>query len=368
MIIQPIIQVFLVATLHQSLVTSVINGNGRPGRFFGVALNGVKFAPAPATPFIFENTQTGEYNWDWVFEPTNVQGQGMGLVGLDCSSAHVGPQGYHYHGNMFEYVEGVQSGISTTDSPPSEPLHIGWASDGFPVLYRFGPDENGTIKELLPGWQLKQGNRTGDGISAPCGPYNGRYTADYEHVASSGDLDECNGVQRQITLSTSEGEEIFDYFYVITADFPQVPRCMVGMTSADFESGADQLTGPDADGDGFIEAYDCDDNDASINPNAAEIEGNDVDENCDGKLTTSIYETPEELGLQISPNPSSDYIMITNDQSRLMKVEVMTITGQLLKQYEDNRAVRVSNLPKGIYMARITLNDNRQSFAKIIIQ
>ena len=62
-------------------------------------------APAPATPFIFENTQTGEFNWDWVFEPTNTQGDDRSLVALDCASAHTGPQGYHYHGNMFEYVE-----------------------------------------------------------------------------------------------------------------------------------------------------------------------------------------------------------------------------------------------------------------------
>ncbi|MGC6422933.1 MAG: hypothetical protein ACON43_09000, partial [Flavobacteriaceae bacterium] len=51
--------------------TSILNANNRPRYFFGVALNGVIFAPAPATPFIFENTSTGEYNWDWVFEASN---------------------------------------------------------------------------------------------------------------------------------------------------------------------------------------------------------------------------------------------------------------------------------------------------------
>jgi hypothetical protein len=38
----------------------------------------------------------------------------------------------------------------------------------------------------------------------------------------------------------------------------------------------------DADGDGYDETVDCDDLDASINPDAAEICGNGIDEDCDG--------------------------------------------------------------------------------------
>ncbi|HSL56510.1 MAG TPA: MopE-related protein [Acidimicrobiales bacterium] len=43
----------------------------------------------------------------------------------------------------------------------------------------------------------------------------------------------------------------------------------------------------DLDGDGFtVEAGDCDDTDPTVNPDAAEVVGNDVDENCDGSLET----------------------------------------------------------------------------------
>ena len=216
-------------------VTSVLSDTGHPKRFFGVALNGVILAPAPATPFIFKNTATGEYNWDWVFEPTNNKGDGMSYVALDCSSAHIGPQGYHYHGNMFEYAETLQEGLSM-GTIPTTPIQMGWASDGFPILYLYGPDTEGNLKELQPSYQLKSGDRPGDGVSAPCDVYSGKYTNDYEFVMGTGDLDECNGVERNITLTTAQGEETFAYFYVITASFPQVGRCLVGVPDQSFSN------------------------------------------------------------------------------------------------------------------------------------
>ncbi len=218
--------------------TSITNiTTNRPDMFFGVALNGVKMAPAPATPFIFENANTGEFNWDWIFEPTNNQGSGPDVVGLDCSSAHTGNQGYHYHGNMFEYAENIQAGLSTTTTAPSGPIQIGWASDGFPVLYRFAPDGVGGLALLQPSYRLKPGDRPGDGINSPCGPYNGKYTNDYEFVLGSGDLDECNGIARDVTLNTVCGPQTFNYFYVVTDSFPQISRCLSGTPNISFDNG-----------------------------------------------------------------------------------------------------------------------------------
>ena len=40
-------------------------------------------------------------------------------------------------------------------------------ADGFPILYKFGPNEVGVIKILKPSYKLKAGERPGDGISVP---------------------------------------------------------------------------------------------------------------------------------------------------------------------------------------------------------
>ena len=215
-------------------ITSILNANHRPRYFFGVATNGIVFAPAPATPFIFENSITGEYNWDWVFEASMNKGPGGDQVKLDCANAHSGDQGYHYHGNMFAFAETLLEGISSNNAIPTEAIQVGWAADGFPMVYQYGPNANGDLVKLTPSYRLKNGNRPGDGVIAPCGPYNGKYYNDYEYIPNLGDLDECNGIERMITINTPSGQERFSYFYVVTENFPQISRCFSGTPDASF--------------------------------------------------------------------------------------------------------------------------------------
>ncbi len=347
-------------------ITNVVQDNGRPARYFGVAKNGVIFAPAPATPFIFENQNTGEFNWDWVLEPTNNQGSGPDFVGLDCASAHTGPQGYHYHGNMFSYVENEILGISTTDVPPITPLHIGWASDGFPILYRFGPDADGNIKELLPSFQLRQGLRPGDNITEPCGAYTGKYTRDYEFICGKGDLDECNGIQSSITLSTANGLQTFPYFYVITSTFPQIPRCLKGNISDDFENGNDPLVGVDNDNDGFLEDFDCNDNNPDINPLAEEIEGNDIDENCDGIITSILDLVAEKI--IVSPNPSNGDFRIQLPNDELISVTIFSVDGKIITSETGAKEIRFEGFSPGLYLLQISSKEGASIYKKQIIQ
>ncbi|WP_436515367.1 YHYH protein [Ekhidna sp. To15] len=223
--------------------TGILDENNRPAYDYGIALNGVPIDPAPAEPFIFTvdnpgGSNDGEYNWDWVFEPNN----NRTAVGLDCNTAHLQPTDnntkglIHYHGDMVVYANSLLAGLGDGTTEPTDAVQVGWASDGFPIVYKYGPNSGGTDVVLLESsYQLKDGERPGDGMTEPCGEYNGKYTNDYEFVSESGDLDECNGISRSITLTTpAGGSETFSYFYVITDEFPVIGRCLSGTPDEDF--------------------------------------------------------------------------------------------------------------------------------------
>lgn len=348
-------------------ITSIINPNtGRPLTTFGVALNGVMIAPASGLPFVFLNTNTNTYNWDWVFEATNNQGTGMDKIGLDCASAHSSnAHGYHYHGEMFSHLDNEVPGI-TSATTATEITQIGWAADGFPILYKFGPDATGTIKSLQPSYKLKDGERPGDGISAPCGLHTGKYTNDYEYQLGLGDLDECNGIASSIDLETANGIETFDYFYVVTSTFPQIPRCFVGTWNQSFAD--NQITGTDADGDGFIEAFDCDDTNAAINPLATEIPNNTIDENCNDvdTLNTNAYNV---IKFQVLPNPSSSWIRLVSNFELDYNVQFYDLHGELIYTLDNSpEFISIAHLSAGIYLLKIINNTNNFSLTHKIIK
>lgn len=350
-------------------VTSLTRANGRPVNFFGIALNGVYMMPAPATPFIFEDVNTGQYNWDWVFEPTTNIGDGRDFVALDCASAHVNPNsGYHYHGNMYEYVEELEQGISTLSSPPAKVLQVGWAADGFPVLYRFGPDKEGNIKEMFPSFQLKSGLRPGDGISAPCGSYSGKYTNDFGYVAGKGDLDECNGIEASVTLTTAQGEETFDYYYVVTQDFPQISRCMKGNFNDSFISSANALNDVDSDGDGFVSSYDCDDTNASINPFATDNPSTNFDESCGATLSIQDLDL-KDLGYYINSNPNDGSFSIISTNLEKYQIQLFSITGQLVLEKTGMGVLEINTITNaGIYLLSISREEKLLGTIKILVK
>ena len=206
-----------------------LQGPDGPMYSFGIFLNGVELDPVAAEPWPHPQGPPPwpdvNVNWDWNLEASMVQ------IGLDCNSSHVQPTGkYHYHGVPTLYLQSLLQPIDLAMDL------LGYAADGFPIYSGYGPSNptelHTELIELKSSYRLKSGQRPGDGIASPCGSHTGVYTADWEYVEGLGDLDECNG-RDGVTPEYPDGT----YYYVITNDYPGIPRYFRGTPSDDFRLG-----------------------------------------------------------------------------------------------------------------------------------
>jgi hypothetical protein len=180
---------------------------------FGVAVNGVAMDPGAAEWW------QGDPSTGWQYEPLS----GVIDLGTDDSNAHVQPNGaYHYHGQPTDLLKRL------TGSKEAMVL-VGWAADGFPIYNNIGhkdpKDAASPWVELKSSYQVKKGTRA----TSPFGAYDGSFVADYEWVDGAGDLDESNG-RTAATPEHPEGE----YHYVITSQFPYIPRQFKGTPDPSF--------------------------------------------------------------------------------------------------------------------------------------
>ena len=172
---------------------------------FGVAVNGVAFDPGTAE--CFGQARGSRPMRDCAWREEAIVGT-KGKLGLDRQNAHVQPSGaYHYHGMPSAILQHHQK---TT--------MVGYAADGFPIYAAPWTDQK-------PSYELKEGMRP-IGEGSPGGKYDGTYTQDFEYVAGSGTLDECNG---QVDVVTKQ------YRYYVTESFPFVPRCWRGVPDPSFD-------------------------------------------------------------------------------------------------------------------------------------
>src|SRR6185295_14523648 len=198
------------------------------GLLAGVALNGVVFDPGTAE--MWKNDPASGWRQEAI-SPMTIAGDKMGL---DASNAHVQPTGaYHYHAAPEGLIEeqcktkGVKDGEAM--------ILLGWSADGFPIYdhhcYAKADDARSPLKELHSSYKLKKVQRPGENASpaGPGGAYDGTYTQDFEYVAGSGDLDECNG-RFGVTPEFPGGT----YYYVITGEFPFVSRTFRGTPDRSF--------------------------------------------------------------------------------------------------------------------------------------
>jgi hypothetical protein len=100
---------------------------------------------------------------------------------------------------------------------------------------------------------------------------------------------------------------------------------------------------------------DCNDTEASINPAAVEVVGNNVDENCDGQIDISVFELNSNIALY--PNPTQSELNIQVNSSIIgSDLFIFDAVGNLVysqKILSTQSAISVSNLANGNYNARV---------------
>lgn len=192
-----------------------------------VFLNGVKLDLLAAGCFGVGDGNIGcnDINQPWRYDPMSP----LTMFGTDANNAHTQPDGtYHYHGNPKALFD--QNAL--TESPV-----IGFAADGFPIFGKFIED-NGQVRAVSSSFALRSGSRPG-GADNPGGNYDGTFVDDYEYIAGSGDLDECNGMMRNGS-----------YGYFVTDAYPWVLACFKGTPDSSFEKGGAATGGGSGGGTG----------------------------------------------------------------------------------------------------------------------
>lgn len=295
---------------------------GCPAFEFGLATNGLEFDPI-ANEF-FENTNNGQLNYNWNY---NALSPNVNL-GIDINDAHVQPTGkYHYHGDPTNFIATL--GISANAHSPN----MGWAADGFPMYYKYvyadAMDPNSGIIEATSCYQLKSGTRPGNGTSAPNGSYDGTFVEDYEYNGSIGGcvLDQCNG-RFGVTPDFPNGT----YYYVMTSEFPVVPRCFAGTPDMSF----------------------------SVGPSFAGCATSNAAEYCSA-LTVSIPASEINDRLIIYPVPTDSEILNVDfageQELHPASVTILDNTGRLIRTEAYNQKVSLTGLPTGIYYIKFSFEN-----------
>ncbi len=196
---------------------------GGPGGVTVYSLAGVKFDPGTAGTCPSNLTATASCNLANGSDPWRIEalGQTTFNFGVDTNNAHVQPTGeYHYHGMPLGLLN--NAGASDTNR---KMVLVGWAKDGYPVYARYcytnAMDATSAVK-VCTGSFARDTTADAGRPSTTLVPL-GAFVSDWNYVAGSGDLDDCNG-RTGVTPEFPNGI----YYYMATDSYPYFSRCVKG--------------------------------------------------------------------------------------------------------------------------------------------
>jgi hypothetical protein len=213
---------------------------------FGVAIDGVIIDPSgpwysggaadPENPF--DRACTG---WEYEVNDPRVGA----IVGMpDEVRGHVQPSGmFHYHGRPARMIAAARQRAGN----PDDIFVVGYSADGWPIIDHRLRNTKGEVIDLVSGYRLRQGQRNAvpgtDPAQIPKGRFDGLYVQDYvfdpvgakaKAPSNAVVLDARNGIVLGDGLPTLPGYPSQHYAYVMTTDWPQIPRMFAGPPSPSF--------------------------------------------------------------------------------------------------------------------------------------
>jgi hypothetical protein len=170
----------------------------------------------------------------WEYEATHPVARA--LLGVpEAIEGHVQPGGlFHYHG----YPAAMIDALRKMKDGAAGPLVVGYAADGYPIIDYRMTDRDGAEVVLVSGYRLRTGTRrpqphTNPDLTPP-GTHDGLFVQDFEYIGKPPDahvggpriavLDRRNGIVLGKGLPTINGYPAPHYAYVLTRDWPFVPR------------------------------------------------------------------------------------------------------------------------------------------------
>ncbi len=194
--------------------------------------------------------------------------------------------------------------------------------------------------------------------SAPIGYVsNNNDCDDAETTVYPGALEMCDGLDNDCDLSIDEGLTFTDYY-----------------TDADNDTYGTGVAQPFCvnPGSGYaLNALDCDDNNATINPGATDLVGNAIDENCDQVDGYAGISTLGITAYSVQPNPSSGIFQVNVPEGiASWELTCFDVNGKVLftELYSNQYAtIDLHSLQNGIYLLEIKTNEIKVQ-KRIILQ